>query len=231
MNQEKFGKFIKEIRKKNNLTQKQFAEKYNVTYQAVSKWENGKNMPDTYLIKQISEDFNISLEEIFDGELKKTKINLKILIPIVVSVLFIIISSIVIIINNDDFDFKTLSSSCKNFNISGNIAYNKNKSSIYITNIEYCGKNEIDKYQELECSLYEKNGSLEKKIGSYSYKDFNSISLEEFLKKVTLVVDDYPRICKEYSKNNLYLLIEATTKEQKITAYKIPLSIEENCLN
>lgn len=41
MNQEKFGKLIKDIRKKNNLTQKQLAAKYNVTYQAVSKWENG----------------------------------------------------------------------------------------------------------------------------------------------------------------------------------------------
>ena len=69
MDQEKIGNFIKEIRTKNNLTQKQFADKYNVTYQAVSKWENGKNMPDVALIKQISKDFNISLEEIYNGEL------------------------------------------------------------------------------------------------------------------------------------------------------------------
>lgn len=41
MNQEKFGKSIKKIRLENNLTQKQFADQYNVTYQAVSKWENG----------------------------------------------------------------------------------------------------------------------------------------------------------------------------------------------
>ena len=68
MDQEKIGNFIKEIRTKNNLTQKQFADKYNVTYQAVSKWENGKNMPDVALIKQISKDFNISLEEIYNGE-------------------------------------------------------------------------------------------------------------------------------------------------------------------
>ncbi len=54
MDQEKIGNFIKEIRTKNNLTQKQFADKYNVTYQAVSKWENGKNMPDVALIKQIA---------------------------------------------------------------------------------------------------------------------------------------------------------------------------------
>ena len=67
MDQEKFGKLIKEIRKTNNLTQKQLADKYNVTYQAVSKWENGVNMPDISLIRQISKDFNISLDELFDG--------------------------------------------------------------------------------------------------------------------------------------------------------------------
>ena len=66
MDQDRFGKFIKNIRKQNNLTQKEFAEKYNVTYQAVSKWENNKNMPDIQLIKQISEDFNISLDSMLD---------------------------------------------------------------------------------------------------------------------------------------------------------------------
>ena len=44
MDQEKIGKFIKEIRKKNKLTQKDLADKYNVTYQAVSKWENGVSL-------------------------------------------------------------------------------------------------------------------------------------------------------------------------------------------
>ena len=73
MEQDKFGKFIKEIRKKNNLTQKQLADKYNVTYQAVSKWENGKNMPDTSLIKQMSKDFNISLEDMFEGNITEKK--------------------------------------------------------------------------------------------------------------------------------------------------------------
>ena len=52
MNSEKIGKFIKEIRKKNNLTQKELADKYGVTYQAVSKWENGINLPDISLIKR-----------------------------------------------------------------------------------------------------------------------------------------------------------------------------------
>ena len=39
MNQEKIGEFIKKLRQDNNLTQKALADKNNVTYQAVSKWE------------------------------------------------------------------------------------------------------------------------------------------------------------------------------------------------
>lgn len=45
MDQDRIGKFIKEIRKKENLSQQKFAEKYGVTYQAVSKWENGLSFP------------------------------------------------------------------------------------------------------------------------------------------------------------------------------------------
>jgi transcriptional regulator with XRE-family HTH domain len=67
MNQDKIGKIIKEIRVKKGLTQKEFAEKYNVSFQAVSKWENGKNIPDISLLKQICKDNNISLDEILDN--------------------------------------------------------------------------------------------------------------------------------------------------------------------
>ena len=62
MNQEKIGEFIKKLRQDNNLTQKDLANKYNVTYQAVSKWERGLNIPDISLLKQMSEDFNVSIE-------------------------------------------------------------------------------------------------------------------------------------------------------------------------
>ena len=41
-----FGDQIRNIRKKENLTQEQFAIKLNVSRQAVSNWENNKNLPD-----------------------------------------------------------------------------------------------------------------------------------------------------------------------------------------
>ena len=79
LNPEKVGKFIKKLRKDNNLTQQKLADKYGVTYQAVSKWENGINLPDVTLIRQMSKDFNISIEDILDGNLitKKKNTNLR----------------------------------------------------------------------------------------------------------------------------------------------------------
>lgn len=56
------GKNIIKIRKQNNLTQDDFAEKYFVTRQTVSNWENSKSYPDLETIIKISDDFNISLD-------------------------------------------------------------------------------------------------------------------------------------------------------------------------
>lgn len=230
MDQEKFGKFIKDIRKKNNLTQKQLADKYNVTYQAVSKWENSLNMPDTSLIKQMSKDFGISIDELLDGEYNKTKkkkIYLVIIIPILI---FIAICIVLIIIlrpfqNDSDFQFKTLSTECKNFNISGNISYNENKSAIYITNIKYCGGDNTEEYKQIECTLYESHNNIERKISSFKSNQ-EKIKLEDFLQGVTLSIDNYEKTCKEYQENSLYLSINATDYNEKTTSYKIPLKLD-----
>ncbi len=63
-----FGDRIKTIRKQNKLTQEQFAEKLNVTRQAVSNWENNKNLPDIGMLIRISDVFGISLDELIKGE-------------------------------------------------------------------------------------------------------------------------------------------------------------------
>lgn len=223
MNQERIGKFIKDLRKKNNLTQKELADKYNVTYQAVSKWENGKNMPDLSLLKEMSKDFNVSLEELFDGEIKSKKNNKKYIIISIVC-LVILLLLVFIIKNNGDFSFKTISSTCDAFNISGSIAYNDKKSAIYITNIKYCGGDDTKEYEKIECMLYESHGDIEKKISSYEYSDGKKIKLEKFLENVTFTVDNYKKTCAEH--NNLYLLINATDSSRNITTYKVPLKLD-----
>ena len=69
MDQIKIGKFIAECRKKNNLTQMQLAEKLNITDRAISKWENGKTMPDSSIMLDLCKELKISVNELLSGEM------------------------------------------------------------------------------------------------------------------------------------------------------------------
>lgn len=68
MNQEKIGKLISIKRKQKNLTQDQLAEKLGVTNKAVSKWENGKSMPDLSIIQDLCKILGISVTTLLNGE-------------------------------------------------------------------------------------------------------------------------------------------------------------------
>lgn len=68
MEQEKIGRFIAICRKEKKLTQEQLAEKLNITSKAVSKWENGKGLPDVSIMQKLCEILNITLNELFNGE-------------------------------------------------------------------------------------------------------------------------------------------------------------------
>ena len=129
MNQEKVGAFIKKLRLKNNLSQQKFAEKLGVTSQAVSKWENGKNIPDLAIMLEISKLFNVEIDEIIKGEFNNSlraikKDKKKNIIIIILSIIIIILLSLLIILSfkkSDNYNFDTLSTNCKNFNLSGTI--------------------------------------------------------------------------------------------------------------
>ena len=73
MDQIKIGKFIAECRKKNNLTQMQLAEKLNITDRAISKWENGKGMPDSSIMLDLCSELKISVNELLSGEIIEMK--------------------------------------------------------------------------------------------------------------------------------------------------------------
>lgn len=62
-----FGKNIKDIRKELNLTQEEFAQRLNVTRQAVSNWENNRNLPDIEMLLTMSSVFHISLDILILG--------------------------------------------------------------------------------------------------------------------------------------------------------------------
>ena len=116
MDQEKIGQFIKKIREENNLTQKELADRLGVTFQAVSKWENGKNAPDLGILKQISDEFNVNIDEILSGKRssKKDSIPILTIIITIVSIMLLVVFC-VLKINQSDYEFKTISSKCKDF--------------------------------------------------------------------------------------------------------------------
>lgn len=68
MNQDKIGKFISKVRKEKKLTQKQLAEKLGITDRAISKWENGKSMPDLSLLKPLCDILDITINELLNGD-------------------------------------------------------------------------------------------------------------------------------------------------------------------
>ena len=68
MNQIIIGKFILQKRKEKNLTQEELAEKLGVSNKTISKWENGKCMPDYSVIKNLCEELEITVAELMDGE-------------------------------------------------------------------------------------------------------------------------------------------------------------------
>lgn len=229
MNQKKVGELIKKLRKDNHLTQAEFAEKYGITYQAVSNWEHGKNLPDIALLKQIADDFNVSIDELLGNEKKPLKKNNNSLIIGIIFAVVLIILFIIYLNKHNDFEFRTLSANCSNFKISGSISYNKDKTSIYINNINYCDTSNEKEYVKIECSLYEKYNNIEKQISTSNYQSDTTIKLEEYLKNVEFTIDNYDRICKMYTSDNLYLRINATDINNKTETYQIPLLLNDTC--
>lgn len=127
MDQVKIGKFIAERRKAVSLTQSQLAEKLYITDRAVSKWENGKSMPDSSIMLDLCKVLNITVNDLLCGEIiqeetykesfEKTLINMveqkqqndKRLLKIeVIMSLISIISSLSLIFVASFFDMSTL---------------------------------------------------------------------------------------------------------------------------
>ena len=61
------GLFIKKLRKEKGLTQTGLAEKLNISFQAVSKWENGETLPDTAILLDLCNELDTSVDTLLNG--------------------------------------------------------------------------------------------------------------------------------------------------------------------
>ncbi len=69
MKENKTAQLLIKLRKENELTQNELADKLNVSFQAISKWERGENLPDANLMLKIADLYHITVDEILRGEL------------------------------------------------------------------------------------------------------------------------------------------------------------------
>lgn len=63
------GRFIADLRRQKGYTQKQLAEKLMVTDKAISRWETGKGLPDTSLLKPLGDILGVSVSELLSGKI------------------------------------------------------------------------------------------------------------------------------------------------------------------
>lgn len=231
MDQEKIGKFIKELRIDNSLTQDELAKKLGVTYQAVSKWENGKSIPDIAILKTISELFNVNIDELLEGSVKnKKKINKKILIPITVLGICVALIFAFFVVHKETYEFKVLETDSNDFDVSGVLAFSSDKSSIYISSIDYNNSDDTE-YKSLSCNLYDVNGDAKTKISSCESDNSDVDTLSGLLNSIDFTVDDYASSCKIFKNNQLVLEINATSLDDKTITYEVPLSFNDDCFD
>ena len=68
MNLEKIGSFIRQLRKEKNMSQNDLAEKLYLSRNAISRWENGHNLPDSHTFTLLAEVFDVSTDELLLGK-------------------------------------------------------------------------------------------------------------------------------------------------------------------
>ena len=68
MDQEKIGKFIKQKRREKELTQEELASNLRVSSKTISKWENGRSLPDYSLLLDLCKELDMSINELLSGE-------------------------------------------------------------------------------------------------------------------------------------------------------------------
>lgn len=72
MDRMKFKETLVKLRKERNLNQQDIADLFNVTVQAVSKWENGDSIPDIITLEKISNFYGLSINELLNGDTLKS---------------------------------------------------------------------------------------------------------------------------------------------------------------
>src|SRR5574344_127434 len=80
MDKEKMGKFLTQLRNDRNMRQQDEAEIFQVSPQAISKWESGDSVPDIGTLEKLSNFYKVGIDEIINGEIKNPNANVSTLV-------------------------------------------------------------------------------------------------------------------------------------------------------
>lgn len=72
MDQEKIGRFLKQLRQENGLTQEQLAEQLGINARTVSRWETARTMPDFALLVELGRRYGVTMDELLNGERRES---------------------------------------------------------------------------------------------------------------------------------------------------------------
>lgn len=177
MNPSKIGEFISELRKERNMTQQDLGDLLGINGKSVSKWERGINCPDISILKEIAGIFDISVEELLDGERKQKEIIIKddgkyFKRFLILTIFAILILAVVLVIKTHyQYNVYHIQSETSVIDIDGYIIFNPRDEIFLINTLNY--KNEANKKaNQLKLILknndkvlfnYQTNNYLEKK--------------------------------------------------------------------
>lgn len=206
MDSEKFGKFISNLRKEKNMTQQELGDLLGINGKSVSKWERGINLPDISILNKIASIFEISTEELLNGERNNTinydKDNNYFKKLFVLTIIVIIILVTVLFINNHyKYDVYRIESNDGYLNVDGYIILNPHDEIFLINFINY-QNNSLIKTKQISFIL--KND--DKELFKYSTSKYD----EE--QDINVILKENIINIRKYNQNdnisNLYLIIE-----------------------
>lgn len=204
MDLEKIGKFITEQRTNKKLTQKELANRLNVTNKAVSKWENGRSMPDVGLFENLCSELDITLNELLSGKKDtkrddatisflryfKKKNKTLLLVSIIIITLIIFISALFIYFVNNYSKIKvySINGESQNFIYSDGLFIDTNQEYFYTFGLLEHKKNNLD-LNILKVSLKSNDELLfedQYRLGGYlsELKGYNEIFTADKVKNI-----------------------------------------------
>ena len=225
MNSDKIGKFISKLRKEKNMTQQELGDLLGINGKSISKWERGINLPDISILKDLTNIFNISIEELLNGERKSISTSskkdnqyFKILLLLTISVI-IILFTILTINNHYQYSVYHIESNDALLNVDGYIIFNPDNEIFLINQIEY--KSEIVKETDKIKIILKNNNKELFTYQSNIYQDKKSI--KKILEETSINI----RKASENNIINRLTLLIIFDDEQ----LEIPLQISEKLTN